>query len=78
MREALPYEAAPYGQKSDGHPDGQRAFGHPLPSAYGREWLPLTIGAKEGGGGALLTLCPKERLAIPMAIPLREGGPLRP
>jgi hypothetical protein len=78
---AIPYgrggpPSAPYDQKrAFGHPDGQRAFGHPLPSAYGREWLPLAIGAKEGGGGALLTLCPKERLASPMAIPLREGRP---
>jgi len=34
---AIPYGAAPsapYGQKRDGHPDGQRAFDHPLPSAY--------------------------------------------
>ena len=54
MRETIPYKAAPsapYGQKSDGHPDGQRAFGHPLPSAYGRGWLPLAIGGQCGEAG---------------------------
>jgi hypothetical protein len=50
------------------------------------EWLPLAIGAKEGGGGALLPLCPKERLAFPYGEgrpfglwePLREGAHPRP
>jgi hypothetical protein len=73
--------ANPYGRGGPLRPMAKESvglpFGHPLPSAYGRGWLPLAIGAKEGGGGALLTLCPKERLAIPMAIPCGRAA-LRP
>jgi hypothetical protein len=32
-------------------PMAKRAFGHPLPSAYGRGWLPLAIGDQRGEAG---------------------------
>jgi len=71
--------SAPYGQKSDSHPDGQRAFGHPLPSAYGRGWLPLAIGAKEGRRGNAIDPMPKGAFGHPDGHPPTGGaGPFGP
>jgi hypothetical protein len=64
----------PMAKKSDGHPDGQRAFGHPLPSAYGRV-APFGHRGQRGEAGSAFDLMTKGAFGHPFGHPLREGRP---
>jgi hypothetical protein len=68
--------SAPLAKTLPSAPDGQKSVWPSPPFGLWEGVAPFGHrGPKRRGGGALLTLCPKERLAIPMAIPTYGGRP---